>query len=152
MPSGVRITKGKNLSMVYRRRGKAITPALKKAMRETLADARHAAEGLTNARAYNMGNPAQVRLRPYSRRRPRPPLPPGIINKQSGEFHRSWRTVTNAKGRTLSGTLYNVARHPIESRFTIPRVKPLFALIRKTAGPKYRQRVRRAVREALSKR
>lgn len=43
---------------------------------------------------------------PYARRLPRPPLPPEVINRQSGDFYRGWRLTGEA-------TLTNTSRHAI---------------------------------------
>lgn len=59
------------------------------------AEQRAAYEALQEARKLSSGPFSAGMLRamghPYSRRRPRPPLPAHVINVQSGRFRRAWR-------------------------------------------------------------
>jgi hypothetical protein len=51
---------------------------------------------------------------PYAKRRPNPPLPASIINKQTGVFRRSWKTdEPQIQGRNMVGRLFNNAPHAL---------------------------------------
>lgn len=73
-----------------RRRAALLERELVKAEAETLKEARNIAQTDYSSGPYSTAQ--LVRMgHPYSRRRPRPPQDPGIINRQTGRFISSWR-------------------------------------------------------------
>jgi hypothetical protein len=71
---------------------------------------------LEEARRLSMGTYSSAMLRalgfPYSRRRPRPPQDPAIINMQSGQFLFGWRLrAPRVDGGVMRTRLVNVAPH-----------------------------------------
>lgn len=152
MPGTVVKTDLGKVALRFRKRAQAVGPEIERAMRETVKSAKEAAVGFSSARAYN---PKRDKTHPYSRRRPHPPLPPFIINAQSGQLRRSWRTRVQRTSRGVTGTLYNTAPHAgafsgQPTRTMIAR--PILQEVRKVVGPKRRRLERDAVRRALSKR
>jgi hypothetical protein len=61
------------------------------------AEAQSAQEALATAHAYSSGpfstRMLQIMGHPYSRRNPRPPGNPAVVNRQSGRFRSSWRVM-----------------------------------------------------------
>jgi len=54
-----------------------------------------------------LNNPIEIKRYPYSRRRPRPPIPPQYINIQSGRLNKSFRCGMDAKGDKLDIVVSN---------------------------------------------
>lgn len=104
-------------------------------LQRTLTAPARALEAETEAQAYRIadrlssGPYSLADLRrmghPYARRRPRPPLPPGVINVQSGLFRRSWHVEAHLRGARMEVSIENrapYARYLLEgTRRMIPR-------------------------------
>lgn len=95
------------------RRRRELPKALRQAERQTVEQAQAEAKRISQgqyktAQLIAMGHP-------YSKRRPRPPDDPAIINFQSGDLFRGWRRKTgNWSGGTLFSYVFNVSDHAAE--------------------------------------
>jgi hypothetical protein len=152
MRGKVLTTNAGSLALRFRRRASAIRNELEIAERLNLAEAKRAAVGYSSARAYN---PRRTKLRPYSIRKPLPPLPPFLANKQSGRFNQSWKTTVRRTSRGITATLYNVA--PYSGVFDgkphgYMIARPILQEVNKVILGDRRRRMRNAVRKGLSKR
>lgn len=107
---GNSVVKGKAITSTYRKRIASVDNETDAAMRVILAGLENTAKDLSNARAYRMSDPKQRRLTPYARRRPNPSISSFRINRQTGEYWKSWRTRKSRSGRTVKGRLYNISR------------------------------------------
>ena len=111
-------TNAGNLAARMRRRALNFQPMQKGAMRVAVGAMKDEALKLSGTRYASL---AELRRRghPYARRRwkgnkhfsgvPALPAPSYIINRQSGQFHESWRTYVRTWRAHISGTLYNIA-------------------------------------------
>lgn len=95
-------------------------------------------EGVRQARVSSSGPYSLAMLRrmghPYSRRRPRPPMDPGIVNRQTGRFLRAW-------GR--SDAHWDSGRRTVNVANFSDRAEYMFGTRRMIARPIWRQIVRR---------
>ena len=98
----------KDAAAVFRRAARALPRAARRAEKESLKQA------VLTARQMSVGPYSLAHLaamgHPYSRRRPRPPQEPAIINLQSGLFIRGWQDEgQQQQGGTLKTAAVNMA-------------------------------------------
>jgi len=127
-----------------------LPPAVRRAEQESLA------EGVNLARQYSMG-PYSLRMlarmgHPYARRRPRPPMHPGIINLQSGAFIGAWRVeMQQAQAGGLRTAAVNMADYSgfLDTGTRLMIRRPLVSLVRHNLQPARRRRLSAAIARAL---
>lgn len=149
MPGKTLTTNAGSVAKRMLHRAQSIRGGLEKANRETLEEARKTAVGFSQGRSYD---PRRDKSRPYSLRRPHPRLPAFIVNKQTGEFERSWKTDHSGSGFLFRGRLYNDSRQAAffagqPTRWMIGR--PILQEVNKVILGKRRSRMRQTVREGL---
>lgn len=152
MPGKVITTNAGNLALRFRRRREALPGEVDRALRDTLTSAKAAAIGFSSAKAYR---PKRDKTHPYARRAPHPPLPPFLVNVQSGRFRSSWKTRLSKSGKGYRATLYNTAPYSGSFNGEPTRTmiaRPILAHVIETIGPQRRKRMQSAVRRAMSKR
>ncbi|MCW3053296.1 MAG: hypothetical protein JWN14_2466 [Chthonomonadales bacterium] len=141
------------IAAVIRTRALQLKLGLRAAERQTILAVQ------TEAKRLSSGNYSSATLakmgHPYSKKRPRPPQDPGIINLQSGNFQRGWRRQTGSwSGGALSSFVFNVSREGVlleaggSSRSTQIR-RDLVSLVLPTIRRARRQRLSDAIRKAL---
>lgn len=137
------------VAQTLKRIARQIPKELREAEKVTLAEAH------SRAFSYSSGPYSSASLRrmghPYAHRAPNPPMPAGIINKQSVRFRGSWRRKLGSwSGGTLTSTLSNnspEARYMRGTKFMIER--PITALVVKMIRPIREKNLRAALRKAL---
>lgn len=101
-----------NLLYGYKRFVDKITPETQKAHDKAMQYGIKKFEEYSSATAYSTRN--RIRAKgyrgPYSRVKPNPPLPPYFINKQSGEFNRSFKI---KKIGVTNSVIENTAPHAV---------------------------------------
>lgn len=134
------------------KRAQSVRGGLKEANRQTVEEAKAVAVRLSSARAHN---PKRDRTGPYSRRHPHHRLPAFMVNRQSGEFARSWKVRYQGGRLLLRGVLYNDSGHAgffdgNPTRWMVAR--PILAQVNRSILGQHRRRTRDAVRRGLGKR
>ena len=137
------VSNAAHLSVITSRRVRNILPAIRRSEQETGRIMRATSQRLS------LGTISSVELallgHPYSRRNPRPPQDPGIINRQTGAFAASWHYRTEISGSRTLLYIYNsasYARYMLGTRYMIRR--PILALMASTEGPARLARLRAA--------
>lgn len=89
---------------------------------------------------------------PYSTRSPRPPMHPGIINRQSGEFYESWQSERTVGLDELASRTSNDAPYAgfLEHGTSTMIARPLPELVVETAEPWVADRLESPIRAVLS--
>ena len=122
---------------------------LNEAERENVQDV------LATARLYSSGPYSRADLRrlghPYARRRPRPPLPPGIVNVQTGTFLAGWRV--EGPDRDLASRVVNETDRAEFMRGTARMIRrPIAAAVERETAERVEARRQAALRKAFPER
>jgi hypothetical protein len=131
--------------------GRALPREVKAAEREDLADAvetarRHSQGPYTLQELASMGHP-------YATRAPNPPMHPGEINLQSGEFESAWQEGAPVGG---AGGMKTTARNTASYSGYLDRgtkrmiERPLTALVEQEVEPRRKDRLVKAIERAFT--
>lgn len=140
------------IARIIEQRAAALQPRLVKAETASAQEALAEGRARSTTQHYSL---AQLRRmgHPYAKRRPRPPMYVGIINRQSGKFVAGWESDTFESFGSIVSRVRNRSEH---ARFMLGKgfmvERPIWKIVKMAANRHRRERLRKAVKGALKTR